>query len=126
VSKNVQRQALAVALSAVLTLAACGGGDGPDDAVTGFADAVAEEDYAAACEYLGSEVQAGAEDAGGCAAALETTLTEEDISQAESLEAEVVEEDDDTATVETSVEGEEPETVELVKEDDEWRISGVP
>lgn len=114
-----------LAASALGLTAGCGG-DGPDDAVTGFADAVAEGDYDAACNYLSAEIQAAAEDEGGCSEGLEVALTDEDVSQAESLEAEVIEETDDTATVESSTEGEAPEEVELVKEDGEWKIAGLP
>ena len=116
----------ALALAAGLGGCIFGGGGGPDDAVQDFASAIADEDYAKACEYLGEDVQAQAEAAGGCEAALEGALSEEDVSSAEDVETEVLEESDDTATVEATFEGEEPEEVELTKEDGDWKISGLP
>jgi Domain of unknown function (DUF4878) len=121
--------AAVAALTLALGVGGCifGGGGGPDDAVTDFADAIADGDFEKACSYLSEDLQSQAEAAGGCESALETALSsEEDIADAESLEAEVVEESDDAATVETTSEGEDPETVELTKEDGDWKISGLP
>lgn len=117
------RVALTAAV-AILALAAGCGGDSPDEAVTGFADAIADEDFEGACDYLSADIQEAP--GGDCPAALESALTEADIDQAESLEAEVVEESDDAATVESTTEGEQPEQVDLVKEDGEWKIAGLP
>jgi hypothetical protein len=103
-----------------------GGGGGPDDAVKDFAGAVADEDFDEACDYLSADIQAQAESAGGCAAALEGSLTEEDIEGADGVETELLDESDDTATVEATFEGEEPEELELTKEDGDWKISGLP
>jgi hypothetical protein len=103
-----------------------GGGSGPDDAVEDFAGAVAEEDFDKACDYLSADIQAQAESAGGCAAALEGSLTEEDVAGADGVESEVLDESGDTATVEATFEGEEPEELELTKEDGDWKISGLP
>ena len=117
------------ALALALGMGGCifGGGGGPDDAVQDFADAIADQDFEKACSYLGEDLQSQAEAAGGCESALESALSgEEDIADAESLEAEVVEEDGDTATVETTTEGEDPETVQLTKEDGDWKITGLP
>ncbi len=116
----------AFALAAGLGGCIFGNGGGPDDAVKDFAGAVADEDFDKACDYLSADIQAQAESAGGCAAALEGSLTEEDIEGADGVETEVLEESDDTATVEATFEGEEPEELELTKEDGDWRISGLP
>jgi hypothetical protein len=102
------------------------GGGGPDDAVQDFASAIGDEDFDKACDYLAEDIQAQAEAAGGCAAALEGSLSDEDIEGADSVETEVVEESDDTATVEATFEGEDPEELEVTKEDGDWKISGLP
>jgi hypothetical protein len=102
------------------------GGGGPDDAVQDFASAIGDEDFEKACDYLAEDIQTQAEAAGGCAAALEGSLTDEDIEGADSVETEVLEESDDTATVEATFEGEDPEELEVTKEDGDWKISGLP
>jgi hypothetical protein len=116
----------AFALAAGLGGCIFGGDGGPDDAVKDFAGAVADEDFDKACDYLSADIQAQAESAGGCAAALEGSLAEEDIEGADGVETEVLEESDDTATVEATFEGEEPEELELTTEDGDWKISGLP
>ena len=116
---------LALALAAGLGGCISGGG-GPDDAVQDFASAIGDEDFEKACDYLADDIQAQAEAAGGCAAALEGSLTDEDIEGADSVETEVLEESDDTATVEATFEGEDPEELEVTKEDGDWKISGLP
>lgn len=103
------------------------GGGGPDDAVKDFASAIGDEDFEKACGYLSEEIQAQADAAGGgCASALEGSLSAEDIEGADSVETEVLDESDDTATVEATFEGEDPEELEMVKEDGDWKISGLP
>ena len=103
------------------------GGGGPDDAVQDFASAIGDEDFEKACDYLAEDIQAQAADAAGdCAAALEGSLTDEDIEGADSVETEVLDESDDTATVEATFEGEDPEELEVTKEDGDWKISGLP
>ena len=100
------------------------GGGGPDDAVKDFAGAAADGDFEKACDYLAEEVQAQADAVGGCATALESSVTDEDIEG--DVETEVVEESGDTATVEATFEGEDPEELSMVKEDGDWKIAGIP
>ena len=126
-TRPVLASVAALALAAGIAGCIVGGdGDGPDDAVNDFASAVAGEDFGAACGYLSEEIQSAADAQGGCEAALEAGLTDEDIAAAETLEAETVEEDGDTAVVETTSEAEGTQQVELTKEDGDWKISGLP
>jgi Domain of unknown function (DUF4878) len=125
VTRPVLASVAALVLGAGLAGCIVGAG-GPDDAVNDFAAAVADEDFGAACGYLSEEIQSAADAQGGCEAALEAGLTDEDIADAETLEAETVEEDGDTAVVETSSEAEGTQEVELTKEDGDWKISGLP
>lgn len=146
------RRATAVtggAFALALTLAACGGGnDTPKGAVEGFLDNGAEDLVNAMmdgdAEKAGeiAEEYACAEDAANMkeAAGLFADLSEEErkeaidmagdsLSKIEDVEYEIgdVTEDGDTATVEVSitVDGDtSDESIDLVKEDDEWKICG--
>lgn len=113
---------LVVAAGASLALVACGGdSDGPVETVEEFVQATIDMDGEAACALVSAESLDGEEEAciEGFGGALE--LTDEDIQKAEDTTYEVTEETDEAATVTANgPDGE--ETIELVKEDGEWRI----
>lgn len=126
---------LALILSSlVMLLAACGGSD-PSDPVRDYLVAVVDQDGEQACEQftddLRSEIEnsAAARRSGrscaevmGLAAALNPELTTSDVEEVEID----VEEDGDEATatlINPLVDRE--ETIELVKEDGEWRIASL-
>ena len=121
-----------VVSSVVIVLAACGDSD-PSEPVRDYLQAVVDQDGEQACEQLSEDLRseiensAAAQSSGrGCAevmelaAALNPSLTTSDVEEVEID----VEEDGDEATatlVNPLVERE--ETIELVKEDGEWRIA---
>jgi Domain of unknown function (DUF4878) len=130
---RVVARASTLLLAALALLApGCGGSD-PADAVRDFLDAIVDQDGQRACDQLTDELQAEIEQAPAVrqsgrscadvmqlAAGLNPDLSAEDV---EDLEIDVEEDGDQaTATFENPLVGQE-ETIELVEEDGEWRIS---
>ena len=120
-------------LLAAGALVACGGdddsssdGDDPAAAVQVFMTAVAEGDGEAACAYVTEASVTNVEAAGtSCEdsfAALGADASDEDVDAIENAEFEVTDESDTEATVSVTVDGE-TESIKVVKEDDQWKIS---
>lgn len=132
---TTRKKAALIALAGLssVTIAACGGDDGDDPAAVAedFINAVAGGDGEAACELLTSDLQETAATAtgGDCAEAFTSEeLTDDEKQQAEEASYETTEESEDGATVEVTVPevGEEEgstESLDLSKEEDEWKIS---
>lgn len=128
---NGTRRGATVALvAATALLAGCGGDDAatPEQVAEDFYAATAEADAGRICELVTEETaQAGADDEGadtceeGVTASIDAGDAEEAAALAEEVEIGEAMIDGDTATVQVSS-GEETGEVELVKEDDEWRI----
>jgi hypothetical protein len=119
-------------LSLALVLAGCGGGD-PSEPVRDYLLAIVDQNGEEACDQLSDELRSEIEDspaaqAGGrscadvmvLAAGINPGLTED---QVEDVEIDVEEDGDEaTATLVNPLTGQD-ETIELVKEDGEWRIA---
>jgi Domain of unknown function (DUF4878) len=122
-------------LAALALLAAGCGGSDPDEAVRDYFVAIVEQDGARACAQLTDELQRDIEQAPAAratgrscadvmelAAGLNPGLSTEDV---EDLEIGTEEDGDQaTATLENPLVRRE-ETIDLVKEDNEWRISSL-
>lgn len=113
-------------------LYACGGSDSgsPVETVEAFADAILAEDGAKACELVSSETREELEaiSEGGCEDVFSLAfgeVTDEDREDAENTTYELESEEGDSATVTATVEGDEPDSIDLVKEDGEWRITDI-
>lgn len=121
-----RRGVLALAAVAALALGACGGSDDPAAAAEDFGNAIVEGDGEAACAVLSAELEQQAADSadGSCADAF-TEIGEEDRARGEQAEYETVDESEDTATVEVTVPDEDPEEVEMIKEDGDWKVSSI-
>lgn len=119
-----------LALGAALTLGACGGGAGPEETVEDFTRAAADKDYAQVCALMDPSFVEAAEEAGdgSCEDAMRETAEADEsgalIEDADRLEVgdATVSEDERTATVPTTYDGNETQ-VQLVKVDDEWRVT---
>lgn len=121
---------LTAALAIGMLLAGCGGGgDSPEEVVEDFYAAAADGDAEKMCE-LASEAsaQSGAEenDAETCEEGVQSSIDAGNLDEfsalVEGVEVGEATIDGDAATVAiTSAEGEEAE-IDLVKEDDEWKV----
>lgn len=120
-----------VVLGAALALSACGGARSPEDTVEEFAQAAADGDYEQVCALMDPTFVEAAEegsDGDSCEDAMRATAEEEesgaliaDVDQLEIGDASVAE-DEQTASVPTTYDGNESE-IQLVKVDDEWRVT---
>jgi len=127
---TVTRAAVALlTLTFAFALSACGGSDEDPAAVAeDFGNALINADGEAACETLSADLEAQAAESGGgeCADAFTSdALTDEDREQGEQAVYETVEESDETATVEVTVPDEDPEQIEMIKEDGDWKIASI-
>lgn len=126
--RPARRTRLLGALAVVLALAGCGGGPSPEDTVEEFVQAAADGDYAQVCELLDPEYLDAVEAEGSSCAEVMADTAEEGsgslIADADQLEVgeATVSEDEQSAMVETSYDGNEG-AITLVKVDDEWRVS---
>lgn len=132
VDKGTRPGCLPFAFAVGLVIAGCGGGDSTSDSPEQVT-----EDVFAAIVYADGErlcglvseatAEAAAEDAGadtceeGAQVPFDVAGADEIISQAADAEVGEATIDGDTATVEVSVGGESRE-IELVREDDEWKV----
>ena len=120
-----------LALAAGALIAGCGGSDGaetPEDAVTAFFEATVDKDSEALCDSLS---EASAKDAAenedvetceeGADKAFASEGADDEIAQFEDAEVGEATIDGDTATVTVTSEGNEG-TVDVVKEDDVWKV----
>ncbi len=120
--------------SLVILLAACGDSD-PSEPVRDYLVAVVDQDGEQACEQftddLRSEIENSAAARGsgrdcaevmGLAAALNPALTTSDV---EGVEIDVEEDGDEATATLTNPLVDREETIELVKEDGEWRIASL-
>ena len=120
--------------SLVILLAACGDSD-PSEPVRDYLVAVVDQDGEQACEQftddLRSEIETPAAARGsgrdcaevmGLAAALNPALTTSDV---EEVEIDVEEDWDEATATLTNPLVDREETIELVKEDGEWRIASL-
>lgn len=117
---------LLASASTVLALTACGGGDAdsPEKAMQSYLDALAGGDAEAACELLGPSAADTSLAQPDCEAS-EPTVSPEAQEFGES-EVGTVEEDGSEATVDvTADDSATPITVDLVQDDDEWRVNGL-
>lgn len=136
-SKSFTRlAALALILGAGLIAAGCGGGDGdstsaeaqtPSEVVAAFYAATADGDNEELCSYFSEETAKQAaeeENADSCEEAAESGLSDSDTTDlAKTVEVGDEKIDGDTATVEvSSSEQEGSGSINLVKEDGEWKI----
>lgn len=133
IEKGTRCGALLLALAVGLLLTGCGGddtggGDSPEQVTEDTFAAIADADGERLCELVSeATAQAAADAAGvetceeGAQEPFDAEAADELLSQAEAAEVGEATIDGDTATVEVFVGGESRE-IDLVKEDDEWKM----
>lgn len=128
-STGMRMGGLVLALLVGVLLAGCGGGDSPEDVLSGFYAALGDGDAGAYCDLLDeASAQAAAEDKGvdTCEEAAEMTFSSTNaaalIAQSEAIEVGESTIDGDTATVAVTTADGEDLDVPLVEEDGEWKV----
>jgi hypothetical protein len=126
---------LACAIAIVLA-AGCGGGDSdsPNGAVEDYFQAVKDRDGETACGLLtenaldSSTLPGAPTNSEDCVEGV-NNLPEEELSSIGDVTAETTEESGDTATVEVTVKVGDvespPISIDMVKEDDQWKLNGL-
>jgi hypothetical protein len=125
----------AVALGAALAwlvIPGCGGGDDggesgtPEQAAQAFTDAFGAGDADTACAMLTEEGGESFEEyAGGSCEENIEGASEEELAAIGDGTVRLLQESDEEATVEVAIPEDEPTTLGLVKEDEEWKIESV-
>lgn len=109
-----------------LVLSACGAGGGPEETTQRFFDAAGDGDWDEVCGLLDPEFVAAAEAEGeSCPDAMAAEDEAADgglLPDADAVEVGDADVSGDTATVEATLDGA-TQTVDLVKVDDEWKVS---
>ena len=126
---------LAAVCAASIGIAACGGDDGdsaeeeagPAEVTEQFVQALVAADADTACGLISEQGLKDLEASGGgtCEEAFDTevsSLPEDAAKNADAASYEVIEETEDTATVEATRPGNDSETFNLVVEDGVWKI----
>ena len=115
--------------------AGCGGGADPSETVQSYLQAIVDQDGEAACEQLSDELRSDIEDAPaaanagrscadvmGLAAGLNPGLDSADVDE---VEIEVEEDGSEAVATFANPLSQREETIDLVEQDGEWRISSL-
>ena len=112
-----------------LGLSACGGSNGPEQTVEDFATAAQDKDYEAFCDTIDPKLVADLEKASEgqkCAKVFEENEEElGDMSEGSDIEVldSKIADDEKTATVTVKNEDGKEEDLELIKVEDDWKIT---